>query len=184
MGFQFNSVLAFVDLFKGDIDFGLVKRYIITEPKEGATSFLNAEDDSSLITYKSYNKGKIIYYGLFDDENDFKFSPDYPIFWNNLVNFMLETEYIIDYNFRIGERTTINRAGFYEEGIKDVAYNLLDDAESDVSSDPSLFAKEDADFVSKDIQEEQEFDLTILMLIIVSLILLFETFYIKYRGDL
>ncbi len=184
MGESSNTLPVSQNEVTKDIDFGVVKRYIIANPTGESVSFLDAEDSSSLITYKNYKDGKIFYYGLFDDENDFKYSPDYPIFWNSLINFMLETEDIKDYNFKIGQRTTINKAGFYNEGIKEVAYNLLDEAESDVSSDPSLFSKEDAEFISKDIEEEYEFDIAMPLLILVSFILLFETWYIKYRGDL
>jgi hypothetical protein len=166
-----------------DIEFGLTKRYIVAQPKESA-SFLNAEDGSSLMAYKNYQKGKIIYYGLFDDENEFKFSPDYPIFWSKLINFLLDTEDINDYNFKIGERSLIDKAGFHKQENKDVAYNLLDEEESDISIDPTLFSKEESDFVSKNIQEEFQQDLTMILLIIALTLLSLEIFYIKFRGDL
>ena len=121
---------------------------------------------------------------MFDDENDFRFSPDYPIFWNNLINFMLSTEDINDYNFKIGERSLTDKAGFYEEGVKTVAYNFVDEAESDVSKDPVLVSKEYANFVEKDVEEDIDFDLTVFVLILAIVAVLFEIFYIKFRGDL
>ena len=184
MGEQSNTIITSQNEVTKDIEFGVVKRYIVTTIFKDSISFLNAEDDSSLIAYKNYKNGKIIYYGLFDDENDFKFSPDYPIFWNNLINFMLDTEDINDYNFKIGDRTLVDKAGFYKEDSKQVAYNLLDEAESDVSKDPLLFSKEHSDFVAKDVKENVDKNLTMLLLIIACLILLFEIIYIKLRGDI
>ena len=184
MGEQSNTIITSQNEVTKDIEFGVVKRYIITTIFKDSISFLNAEDDSSLIAYKNYKNGKTIYYGLFDDENDFKFSPDYPIFWNNLINFMLDTEDINDYNFKIGDRTLVDKAGFYKEDSKQVAYNLLDEAESDVSKDPLLFSKEHSDFVAKDVKENVDKNLTMLLLIIACLILLFEIIYIKLRGDI
>ena len=184
MGNKSNVVVASQNEVTKDMDFGLVNRFIVAEPSQGAVSFLNSEEGSTLMAYKNYGNGKIIYYGLFDDENDFRFSPDYPIFWNNMVNFMLDTEDINDYNFKIGDKSLIDKAGFYEEGIKTVAYNFLDEAESDVSMDSDLFSKEQSDFIEKDVQEEIEFDFTMPVLILASLVLLFEIFYIKLRGDL
>ncbi|TKJ17858.1 hypothetical protein CEE44_05045 [Candidatus Woesearchaeota archaeon B3_Woes] len=184
MGEQSNTIISSQNEITKDIEFGVVKRYIVATPFKDAMSFLNTEDESSLIAYKSYQNGKIIYYGLFDDENDFKFSPDYPIFWNNLINFMLDTEDINDYNFKIGERTLVDKAGFYKEDSKQVAYNLLDEAESEVSKDPLLFSKEYSDFVEKNVKENIDKDLTMILLILACLILIFEVAYIKFRGDL
>ena len=184
MGEKSKTIIVSQNEITKDIDFGLVNRYIIAEPFEDAFPLLNTEDESNLISYKNYQEGKIIYYGLFDDENDFRFSPDYPIFWNNLINFMLSTEDINDYNFKIGERNLIDKAGLYEEGTKTVAYNFVDESESDVSKDPVLVSKEYANFVEKDVEEDIDFDLTIYILILATLVILFEVFYIKFRGDL
>jgi hypothetical protein len=183
-GNQSNTVIASQNEVTKDMDFGTVKRYIIAQPGQDAISFLNAGDGSSLITYKTFSNGKVFYYGLFDDEADFKFNPDYPIFWNNLINFMLSTENINDYNFKIGQRSLVDNSGFLNEEGKLVAYNLLDEAESDVSRDPTLFSKESAELVSKDVKEKYDFDLTVILLSFAAILLLFEIIYIKYRGDL
>ena len=162
---QSNTIIASQNEVTKDIDFGVVKRYIVAKPVQDALSLINSENDSTLITYKTYGNGKVVYYGLYDDENDFKFNPDYPIFWNNLVNFMLNTEDINDYNFRIGERSLVDNAGFVNEDGKQVAYNLLDELESDVSKDSNLFSKEYTDFVEKDVKEKYNQDLTLYLLI-------------------
>tara|TARA_Y100000310_G_C20684635_1_gene818156 strand:+ start:1945 stop:3702 length:1758 start_codon:yes stop_codon:yes gene_type:complete len=184
MGERSNTIIVSENEITKDMEFGVVTRYIETKLKDEGVSFLNAEDGSSLIALKPYNKGTIVYYGLFDDENDFRFSPDYPIFWNNLINFLLETENINDYNFIIGERSLIDKAGFYEEGIKTVAYNFIDEMESDVGKDSFLSSKDHTSFASKDVEEEFKFDFTMPLLIVVSLLVLFELFYLKFRGDL
>ena len=67
----------------------------------------------------------------------------------------VDTEDITDYNFRIGERSLTDKSGFYEDGIKKVAYNFLDERESDVSLDPALFSKEYSEFVQSAFQMHQ-----------------------------
>jgi hypothetical protein len=168
-----------------DIEFGITKRFLKTNIRDNSTlPLVISEDNSALVAYKPYSNGKVIYYGLFDDDLDFKFSPDYPIFWNNMVNFMISTEDINDYNSKIGEKSLVEKAGFVQEENKMVAYNFLDESESDVSKDPLLFSKEFGDFVAKEVKEKYDMPLAMTLLIIACLFLLFETWYIKYRGDL
>lgn len=184
VGNQSNIIIASQNEVTKDIEFGTVKRYIKANVAQDSISFLNSQDNYSLMAYKKYKEGKVIYYGLFDDENDFKFNPDYPIFWNNLINFMIDTEDINDYNFKIGERSLVDKAGIYDENGKKVAYNYLNEAESDVSNDPILFSKEYSDFIAKDVKEKVDMDFTMALLIIGCLVILFEMLYIKFRGDL
>ena len=183
-GNQTTAIVAMQNEVTKDIDFGAIRKYLVSKPNEKTFSLLNAEDNSSLIAYKNYDKGKIVYYGLFDDETDFKFSPDYPIFWNKLVHFLLDTQNIKDYNFKIGEKNLIDKAGFHSEDGKQIAYNLLDEQESDVSKDPSLFSKEYQNFVSKNVKESYDLDLTFPLIVFASLFLIIELLYIKFRGDL
>ncbi|MCK4521104.1 MAG: BatA and WFA domain-containing protein [Nanoarchaeota archaeon] len=183
-GNKSNTVIASKNKITRDIEFGVVSKYIITALKEESASFLNAEDDSSLIAYKAYEEGNVVYYGLFDGDSEFKFTPDYPIFWNNLVNFLLETKDISDYNFKIGDRPLIDKAGIYKEGSKNVAYNLLDEKESDVSSDRAEFSRDMADFVSKDVKEKVKLDLVTYLVVFACLLILFEVVCIKFRGEI
>jgi hypothetical protein len=184
MGEKSKIIIASQNEITKDMDLGVINRYIVAEPFDDVFPLVNSEDGSSLIAYKKYKEGKVIYYGLFDDENDFRFSPDYPIFWNNLINFMLNTEDINNYNLKIGEQSLIDKAGFYQEGTKTIAYNFVDESESDISKDPVLVSQEYANFVEKDVEENIDFDLTIYILILGCLLILFEMFYIKFRGDL
>ena len=101
-----------------------------------------------------------------------------------MINFLLSTEDINDYNFLIGERTLTNKVGFYEEGVKTVAYNFIDEIESDVRKESFLSSYDESAFISKDVQEEFKFNFTMPLLIVVSLLTFFELFYLKFRGDL
>jgi hypothetical protein len=65
-----------------------------------------------------------------------------------------------------------------------VAYNFIDEMESDVGKDSFLSSKDHTSFASKDVEEEFQFDFTMPLLIVVSLLVLFELFYLKFRGDL
>lgn len=184
LGNQTNTIIASQNEITKDIDFGVLKKYFAADLNNGSISLLNSEDNSSLIAYKAYDSGKIFYYGLFDEQADFRFSPDYPIFWNKLIHFLLDTQNIKDYNFKIGEISLVENSGFKDENGKSVAYNFLDEAESDISKDPSEFSKEYSDFVSKNVKEKYDQDLTMILIIAASLLLLAELLYIKFRGDL
>lgn len=181
---QTKTIIALQNEVTKDIDFGIVKKHLLANPKENSISLLNSESASSLIAYTDYSKGKVVYYGLFDSENDFIYSPDYPIFWNKLVHFLLDTEDINDYNFAIGDHSLIDKAGYYNENGKEVAYNYLDEKESDISTNIAEFLETDSAFKLKDVTEEKDVYFTIPILIFAFALLIAELLYVKFRGDL
>lgn len=165
-----------------DIEFGLVRKHLLADAKEGAVTFLAAEQGSPLLVADRLGAGTVMYYGLSDQEADFKFSPDYPIFWSNLINYVMNTENIADYNFKLSASLQQD-AGFVEENGKTVAYNLLDEQESDVSGSPKDILDQDAELIEKDVVEEVPVDLTTALLILAGLCILAELILLKYRGD-
>ena len=127
----------------------------------------------------------------------------YPIFWNSLINFMAETEDIKDFNTKTGKVITIDQqrvktpssslrtskvifdeVGIYEFDDKKFAVNLLDEQESDVTKGSVLKEKTESAEVLKEHSTERNFSLSVFLLFGVFLLMCFEIFYIKRRGDL
>ena len=188
--------------FENDICFSTVSEYFSTDAKEGTNVIASILGIPSL-AIKDHFKGRIFYYGIIDEESDFRTLPSYPIFWNSLINFMAETEDIRDFNSKTGRIVTINQqrvktpssslttskvifdeAGIYEFDGKKFAANLLDEEESEVTGKSVLKEESKSAKILKDRSIEKEFNLSALLLIAVFLLMCFEVFYIKRRGDL
>ncbi len=145
----------------------------------------SADDNSPMIAFKERNEGTLVYYGIFDDYSDFKLEEDYPIFWDNLISFLIKEEDIRDYNKKFEDETIlgINKIGIYEKEGKFIAVNLLDDKESDVSSETEVSSNKE-DFVSESEKQKVEMELAIHLLVIALIIMFVEIGYLKFRGDL
>lgn len=192
----------FTKQFEKERCFARITKYYTATPNEGTLILAVSSDNTPIIAMKEKGKGKIVYYGIFDDSSDFKTLPSYPILWNSLVNFLVKSEDIKEFNIKSGRiigipqqnvktpsgtlSTTnliIDEIGIYEFNDKKYAVNLLNEKESDVSSDVG-FEKENSKFLVKSDKKEMEMYLSIFLLVVVSLLLLFEIFYLKRRGDL
>lgn len=175
-----------INSFTRDIDFGSTKNYLKTEPGEDVVVIASDKDNFPLITYSKFDLGNVVYYGINDKESEFKLSPTYPIFWNNLLGFLLDRDSIKSLNFRTDQTISGNKidtTGIHDLGTKKVAVNLITEKESEVSKTENI-AREDI------ITDEERFKRRLprnldTPFIIIALVLIFgELFYIKYRGDL
>ena len=171
----------FTKQFENNKCFAIVKKYFKAIPKNNTISIIEADDSSPLIALGKRGKGNLVYYGIIDEHTDFKTQTSYPIFWNDLLNFLAETGDINNYNFKIYEKPSIDKAGIYDNGNK-IAVNLLDEDESDIARETLSFDNDE--FVSGISQENVVLNLDIYLIIFAILIMLFEIFYIKIRGDL
>ncbi len=188
--------------FENDICFSTVSQYFDASPDEDITVIASIAE-IPVFAVKEHFKGKIFYYGIIDEASDFKTLPSYPVFWNSLINFMAETEDIKDFNVKTGKVVTINQqriktpssslrtskvifdeAGIYEFDGKNFAANLLDESESDVTKSSVLEEESESIEVLKEQGVEKNFSLSVFILFIVFLLLCFEIFYLKRRGDL
>jgi hypothetical protein len=188
--------------FEKDRCFTATGSYFSGELKKGAISLASATDKTPLIAYAERQKGKIAYYGIFDETSDFSSLPSYPIFWNSLINFMAGTEDIKGYNHKTGKIATISEqraktpsstvttskllmdeVGIYEYDNKRFAVNLLDEKESDVGVKTDIGANIEREKLLGREAKEQDFNLEFPILVIVFMLLMFEYIYIKRRGD-
>ena len=190
----------FTKQFEKEPCFTRTSKYFKSKAKDNSTLVIAESDDNSpLIAYKD----NIIYYGIFDDDSDFKTLPSYPIFWNEIVNFLVKTEDIRDFNFRSGDAVVIeeqkvktpsgylttsklilDEAGVYELKDKKIAVNLLNEKESDIAVEPTVLKQDKEEFSSEKIKELKNLYFEMPLAIIVFLVLCFELLYIKIRGDL
>ncbi|MBI2208354.1 BatA domain-containing protein [Candidatus Woesearchaeota archaeon] len=188
--------------FKNSPCFATISKYFDAAADKDAKVIASVEN-TPILALKDATKGKVFYYGIFDDASDFKSLPSYPIFWNSLVNFLAETEDIRDFNSKTGRVVTIgeqrvktpssslttsklifDEAGYYEFDDKKFAANLIDETESDVTKGSTLEKESESSDVLKEASTERDFSISPLILIAVFLLLCFEVFYIKRRGDL
>lgn len=188
--------------FENEICFSTVSKYFDADAREG-TNVIASISGIPVLAMKEHLDGKILYYGIIDDASDFGTLPSYPVFWNSLINFMAETEDIRDFNTKTGKVVTINQQkvktpsislttskvifdeiGIYEFDNKKFAVNLLDVEESDVTKDSVLEEESENLVVLKEQSTERNFSLSVLILLLVFLLMVFEVFYLKRRGDI
>ncbi len=177
--------------------------YFGAEQKKGSITFASADDKNPLIVYGEKKKGRVAYYGILDEVSDFKTLPAYPIFWNSLINFMVGTEDIKDFNHKTGKIVAINKqnvktptstvttskllmddAGIYEFDKKKFAVNLIDEKESDINLPSKAESLEERERLLDRESKEHDFNLEFPILLLVFLFMLAEFLYIKVRGDL
>ena len=182
--------------------FSTVSRYFDASPAKD-TIVMASVEEAPILAFKEHFKGNIFYYGIIDDSSDFRTLPSYPIFWSSLVNFMAETEDINEFNIKTGKVAAIteqtvktpstsirgskvlfDEVGIYEFNGKKFAANLLDEPESDVTKGSALKEESESAEVLKEEGRQTNLSLSPMLLILVFLLLCFEIFYIKRRGDL
>ncbi len=172
-----------VNQFTKDVEFGSVSKHFNANAKE-STKIASGVDGSTMISFSKLGQGKIVYYGILDDYSDFKATPGYPIFWTSLIDYLVESEDIKDYNKKIEERPLIDTQGIHNEEGKQMAVNLLNEKESNVNFDNEDFINEarELDAFEKTKVEKKEYENW--MIAIAALLIFIEFIYIKYRGDL
>lgn len=192
---QINQITQFTK----NVEFGIPSAHFETKTGKNVFTVVSALN-SSILSYKNYEKGMLVYYGIIEEESEFKLSPYYPIFWNELIKFLtnhasLSTShkktgeiYIIDGEIKKpngDEKTgimTLEETGFYT-GKTVVAVNLVNAEESNVN----LESEEAKKILKLDIEETTEirkYYLEKFLIFLVMLLLLIELWIIKRRGDI
>ncbi|MBI4146622.1 VWA domain-containing protein [Candidatus Woesearchaeota archaeon] len=186
--------------FTKNIDFGKVNEFIAAEPTSEQT-IIATVNAVPVITVKRLGAGKLVYFGIPDDA-DFKFSPHFPIFWTELLKFVTEQQDVRNLNFKTGEtllldseqkvRTpskTVQRsallldeAGVYELEDRVIVANLVNELESEVNSAKQVGAKS-TDYELRPVKETRRFIWDVWLIAIALFLLVFEVFFVKWRGD-
>jgi hypothetical protein len=190
-----------------NIDFGITKRYFSANASENKIIVIAAaEDGSPLITFSNLGNGKVLYYGLLDEDREadvfFGKSPSYFVFWKRALDFVTNTPSVKNLNFKTGNYisfpeeqniqtpggriTTKNLAldniGLYTLKDRIIAINLVNEKESDISNEQSLSSQGIAQSSDR-FKEKIPYELTDYLLVAALILLLLELAYVKGRGD-
>jgi len=203
--FKLNALVegGFVDVeqlnsFTKNIDFGRAENIFACERPENIL-VVSSVNKVPVITIKPVGSGKLVFYGLPDGE--FIYSPSYPIFWTELLKFVTDQQDVKNLNFKSGDTLILDEeqviqtpskkikraalvfdeAGVYQLTDRSVAVNLIDEAESDINGKP--VGTKSVDYELRPVKETREFHLTIWLLAIALFFLIFEVFFVKYRGE-
>ncbi len=197
-----RNVVNITNSFTEGIDFGVNERFLEARAKEGSATIISA-GGSPVLALSGLGSGRVVYYGLIDGYSSFKSSPAYPQFWSRLTGFLTSTEELGNFNFETGRidviqnqlittpsgkvkanRVLFDKAGFYDYDRKRVAASLLDERESAVSSEPSIFSEEEKRVSSEKSKLRETRRFYALLAFIAAILVFAELVYIKFRGDL
>lgn len=190
-----------LNAFTKNVEFGASEKVFQAEPIESQTVIASV-NKVPVISIKPVGSGKVVYFGI-PEASEFRYSPHYPIFWTELLKFLTERQDVRNLNFKTGHtlildneqrvvtptKTVVRSAvvmddsGAYE--LKDVIVtaNLLNDLESSVNLRRDVGTKS-TDYKLLPVKETREFPWTIWLIVIALVFVLFEVFFIKWRGDL
>ncbi len=187
--------------FTKNIDFGK-SNSIINAELLGDQTIIATINAQPAITLKKQGAGKIIYFGIPEDA-DFKFSPHYPIFWTELMKFVTEQQDVRNLNLKTGETMLLDReqsirtpsktvkravlvldeAGVYELEDRTIAVNLVNDFESNINAEKKIGVKS-TEYELRPVKETRKLPWELYLLALALALIVFEVFFIKYRGDL
>mgnify|MGYP005648739519 FL=1 len=152
---------------------------------------------SPIIVVSTHGSGKILYYGIIDEYNSFKISTQYPLFWINSLEYLISKQDYSTVNKKIGEvlhgeikdpdnkklndYITTEKVGVYEVNNEEIAVNLVNIKESTLNKKIE-FESSESDY--EQVKILQTIPLMSLILFIGTLLVLFELYLIKKRGDI
>jgi hypothetical protein len=185
-----------------DLSFSKTENYYLTKSVKGAITLATAQDNSTVIAFAQVGDGNVAYYGIFDAQSKFKFDISYPIFWQQLIDYMINAETINTLNYKVGSKLMFdneldiitptkklktsslefNEVGPHIVRGKKVYVNLLNAKESDVNFVASSESAEGYEGISG--TENVKKRLITYFIYAIIAILFLELMYIKVRGDL
>ena len=202
-GFDVRFATEIVNAITQDIEFGGAEAHVRTQDREGATVLVRTENGTPIIVYDDVGAGKSVYYGILDMQSDFRNSPSYPIFWSQLVNFLIGAEDINNFNFKSGKlvafsgeqrivtpsgtvttsRTILDEAGIYSYNGVHYAVNLLSEEESDITRDIDIEgAKPSSTYMPQRVEKRKDMNIEVPLIIAILLLLAAEFAWTKWSG--
>ncbi len=200
--YENDAVVEITQLTKltQDIAFGDVRHYLSTKNEQGLT--LATAQNSSLLTVHALGNGKIIYYGILEQDTDFTLQPSYPIFWTNVLRYLAGQGDLSEFNVPTGNTLSLaskkevrtpsrqwttntvlfDEVGLYKIEDKIIASSLRDERESDIDAQNS-----DATEASAPLDNtftERKYSLEKIFLLIAGILLFVELFFMKLRREI
>lgn len=179
-----------------------VDKYMQATAKENTLTLAATEGGVPLVVVGSYGQGTVVWYGLFDSNSTFKYDVTYPLFWQQLIDYVIGKDTIETLNYKIGEKVVFDNEipvttpsgkqknvgalefeelGIYKYQNKQVAVNLLNSVESNVDYVNEEVEKAIGEDESKKIISKQPITKALIVALLV--ILFLELLYVKTRGD-
>jgi len=196
-----------------DIDLSeiAIGNYLKGDAKQGAVTWVAAEDDTPVISYWRIGIGKVVYFGICDMMGDSAWSdfhtlPEYPIFWMNLIDYLCEAGAIEDCNMQTGsilrfdskvavvapngetiktKELLLDQAGVYRLPDRSIAANLYNPKESNLADSGDVAVATDEPKITEQMIKtivKKEFDWILLMIALA--MILVQLWYIRNRGEL
>ncbi len=203
VGDQTSLTVQQFNRFTKNMDFGSVKYYLDAKLGDGFITLITAEK-SPMVAYKQKGRGKVVYYGILEKASDFKFQPSYPIFFTELLKFLTERQDIKKLNQKTNQMILLDSpqnvktpvrnipnaavlfledAGLYSYENKLVVANLLDEKESAINS-KEVRGQRSTEYKLEPVKDKRKYIFETPLLIILFILLAFEVYYVKMRGDL
>ncbi|PIN74441.1 hypothetical protein COV18_07355 [Candidatus Woesearchaeota archaeon CG10_big_fil_rev_8_21_14_0_10_37_12] len=187
--------------FTKNVDFGEVQSSWSGE-LIGDQAVIASVGENPVLTLKQVGAGKIMYYGI-PEESEFKFSPDYPIFWTELIKFVTGQLDVRSLNFETGETLLLEKeqlvktpsknirraalvldeVGVYEFEDRVIAVNLVNELESNVNLEVQVGAAA-TEYELRPVKETRTFEWDVFLLAFALAFLFLEVILLKWRGDL
>jgi len=196
---QDNSYLT-----PAEIQFGQARKIYDATAKDTALVLAETTSGIPTIALGTYGKGKVLYYGLFQEYSDFKADIYYPVFWKRIIDTMIGGKKITELNKQTGflqsgkesniitptgtrkaSTVTMNKAGYYVFPSYTVAANLLSEEEQRLNR--NTIESEDSELpalAAITADETKKKEITHLVLYIIAGLLVIELLYLKFRGDI
>jgi hypothetical protein len=188
-----------------EIQFGQIRKYYQARNNDNIITYAHVTNNKyPLITISSYGKGKVLYYGIFDEYSDFKSDIFYPIFWKRAIELLIGGRNPSEINKKTGyveafsrDRTVItpdgrktgniialDYNGFYRFPDYTIAANLLTEEEQRLNRGELSLEISNLEYhKEKSITNTKQKELIYIMVIIAGFILFFELLFLKLRGD-
>lgn len=179
-----------------------VDKYLQATAKEKSVILAKTSEGVPLLAMGSYGEGTVVFYGIFESNSTFKYDVSYPIFWQQLIDYVIGKETIETLNYKISEKVVFDteipvlspsgkeetvdslefdEIGIYEYQNKKVAVNLLSPVESNVAylNEAYELREEDGEGETMKIKSP----LTKHFIVALLVLLFLELLYVKARGD-
>ena len=179
-----------------------VDKFMQATAKENTMTLAATAEGVPLIVIGSYGQGTVIWYGIFESNSTFKYDVTYPLFWQQLIDYVIGKDTIESLNYRIGEKVVFDNeipvktpsgkeenvdhiefdeTGIYEYKGKQIAVNLLNIVESNVDYINEEFEKTLIEENNEKVPSKQP--LTKIIIIAIIIVFILELLYVKLRGD-
>lgn len=191
-----NNIKEFVDF-----NFGLSKKYFKSNLKNNNSIVIAEANDkfnSPVIVLTKYNKGNILFYGIIDEDNQFRNSPQYPLFWIQFLNYVNAKNFKLNYKIGdiiygknilrpdkkiVNDYLTFEKTGFYKIDDIEVGVNLLNIIESDINN-LNIENINLNEYENKIEKTKQKVSLIYLFVFLIILLSFLEIYILKKRGDI